>query len=76
MSQLVGYVWWVLVGGQFANPIYKQVFGDAISGADEGYIVIRHWNPLPIPTILAAWQNPGHTQNEFRRLIGELEMCS
>jgi hypothetical protein len=41
ISELRGYDWWVLVGGQYANAIYNQVFGDAITEADTGFIVIR-----------------------------------
>ena len=44
MSELRDYDRWVLVGGQFANAIHKQVFGDAISEADEGFIIIRRAN--------------------------------
>lgn len=45
ISELGDFEWWVLVGGQFSNPIYRQVFGDAITAADEGHIVIQRVDP-------------------------------
>ena len=35
-AELSTYANWVLVGGQYANPIYKLVFGDGLSESDEG----------------------------------------
>ncbi len=43
-SALEEYDRWILVGGQYANDIYKQVFGDAITEADQGFTVIRRAN--------------------------------
>ena len=40
-AELSTYANWVLVGGQYANPIYKLVFGDGLSESDEGHIVIK-----------------------------------
>lgn len=40
-ADLSTYTNWVLVGGQYANPIYKRVFGDGLSESDEGHIVIK-----------------------------------
>ena len=40
-TDLRDYDRWVLVGGQYANPIYEAIFGDALSDRDEGYIVVR-----------------------------------
>ena len=40
-SDLQDYERCVLVGGQYANPIYQEIFGDALSERDEGFIVIR-----------------------------------
>ena len=40
-SDLGTYQRWVLVGGQYANPIYAEIFGDALIERDEGFIVIK-----------------------------------
>ena len=45
---------WILVGGQYANPVYQQVFGDALTQQDSGFAVIHI---------------TGHVLNENRRIV-------
>ncbi|MBA7667816.1 hypothetical protein ES703_75916 [subsurface metagenome] len=40
-SELSKYQGWVLIGGQNANSIFKQIFGEALSKHDHGYVSIQ-----------------------------------
>ena len=45
---------WILIGGQYANPVYQQVFGDVLTQQDSGFAVIHI---------------TGHVLNENRRIV-------
>lgn len=41
LQDLAEHDGWILIGGQFANPVFKEVFGDALVQQDTGYVVIN-----------------------------------
>lgn len=45
---------WILIGGQYANPVFQQVFGDALTQQDLGFTVINITD---------------HALNEKRRIV-------